>query len=834
MNVSINIDSILPLVKKPGRYIGAEFNALSPDPSSPDLAFALVFPDLYEIGMSHQGLQLLYHILNQEEGLRAERCFVPDMDMEAQLRQQGLPLFSLESRRPLASFDVVGITLPYELCYSNILTLLDLAGISLRAAERQENAPLVIGGGSCSLNPEPVADFFDLIVLGDGEEVLLEIAACLRQAKQEQLSRTATLHRLAALAGVYVPAFFQPEYEGQQLTALVPLKEGYERVQRRIVSSLPPMHLLERPLVPLVKPVHDRLGVEIARGCTRGCRFCQAGILYRPVRERSVDQIMTLVDQGIRHSGFDELALLSLSTGDYSCLPELLTRIMDRLAEERVSISLPSMRVGTLTPEVIAQIQRVRKTGFTLAPEAGSERLRQVINKGITEEDLLAGCRDAFAAGWSLIKLYFMIGLPTETQEDLEGIAALALRAKKEAKGKRVDINVALSSFVPKAHTPFQWCEQISLEKAREHLAYILKTLPTKGFKLKWHDPEQAFLEGVFSRGDRRLSHLIEAAWRKGCRLDGWSEHFSLARWQQAADELGINLSEYLRARSFTEVLPWDHLRSGVDRRFLEEEYAKALNQHYTPDCRRHGCQHCGLCDFKTIKPLIQPPSAPLVSPPVSTVKPPTSGPFRYRVRYARVEEGRFIGHLELLQLVFRILHRAKLPLLYSQGFNPSPKVSFSPALPVGVESELEFFEMDLAAPLPKGSLEALNQQVPRFMRIHSIDLAKKKAPVAEIVTYQCRFPQPVKQMEEQIQAFQAADHCTLERLRKGKRQTLDLKYFVQKIERGQAALSLRLDLLHPQAAAGVGPRELIAHIFALDAEAAQLVRILKVNSREA
>ncbi|WP_417909018.1 TIGR03960 family B12-binding radical SAM protein [Candidatus Electronema sp. PJ] len=842
MHTKLSLDSILPLVRKPGRYIGGELHAARPDYAAVELAFALIFPDLYEIGTSHQGLQILYHILNREPGLAAERCFCPDTDMEEQLRRHKLPLFSLESRRPLAAFDVIGITLPYELCFSNILTILDLAQIPLRAAERGEDAPLVIGGGSCSMNPEPLADFFDAVVLGDGEEVILEIAAALRAAKRDGLSRQEKLHRLAEIAGVYVPSFFEPQYEGQQLKAVIPLKPGYTHIRRRIVPQLPPTELLERPLVPMVKPVHDRLGVEIARGCTRGCRFCQAGMIYRPVRERTVEQVMQLAEQGIQNSGFGELALLSLSTGDYSCLPELLTKLMDRFAEERVSISLPSMRVGTLTPEVIAQIRRVRKTGFTVAPEAGTDRLREVINKGITEADLLAGCRDAFNAGWSVLKFYFMIGLPTETLEDVDAIVDLAARARREASGKKADINVSVSTFVPKPHTPFQWCSQISLDESKERIQRLMKKLPPKGYKLKWHDPEQCLLEGVFSRGDRRLSRLLEEAWRDGARLDGWNEHFSLARWQQAAERVGIDLEFYLRQRDRSEVLPWDHLSSGVDRSFLEREYERAMERAYTPDCRNQGCQNCGLCDFKSIRPLVNPPKEAAASTGPAVPKQErdkNSQPtiFRYRADYSRLGDGRFIGHLELLNLVFRALQRAGLPVLFSQGFNPTPRVTFSPALPVGVESEMEFFEVDLAEPVrrPAEVMAELNRQLPSFMAITALALAKKKAPVNEIISYDCLLPEGVdaEQARDSIAAFQITERFLLERRRKGKSREFDLKEFVRKLELGEGG-RLLLDLYHPCAEAGVGPRDTLAAVFGLQDEQAELVRIVKMGVREA
>ncbi len=839
MSKNIEIDSLLPLVKKPGRYIGGELNVVEKQPAQVELSFALVFPDLYEIGMSHQGLQILYHIINQQDNLRAERCYAPDVDMEAQLRTHDLPLFSLESRAPLSSFEVIGFTLPYELCYTNILTVLDLAKVPLRAAERSEDDPLVIGGGSCSMNPEPVADFFDVVVLGDGEEVVLEIAQVLLAAGEENCSRREKLERLAAVQGVYVPLFFRPEYEGGQLTAVRPLVDGYEQVRRRVLPELPPVDLLTRPLVPLVKPIHDRLGVEIARGCTRGCRFCQAGMIYRPVRERSIEDIMALAEQGIRNSGFDELALLSLSSGDFSCLPQLLIRLMDRFADEYVSVSMPSMRVGTLTPEVIEQIKRVRKTGFTVAPEAGTDRMREVINKGITEEDLLATCRDAFGAGWNLIKFYFMIGLPTETMEDVDGIVDLAVRARREAQTGRARINVSVATFVPKPHTPFQWSRQLTLDESRQRIDHLKKTLPRKGFKLKWHDPQQSLLEGVFSRGDRRLSDLIEAAWRSGARLDGWSEHFRLERWQEAAREVGLDLEWYLRGRDPGEVLPWDHLQCGVDRGFLEQEYTKSLERAYTPDCRNNSCQNCGLCDFKTIRPRVNaaedvPPYTP--KPAARPSRNGEQGPvFSYRVHYARLGDARFLGHLEMLQLVFRALHRSGLPVLFSRGYNPSPRVSFSHALPVGVESHVEYFDVDLSRPISRYEETArlLNRNLPEFVTVTSVAPRGKQTPKDMVVSYQVRLGPDVDgpAVAKRIADFLARDSFIIERVRKKKRRELDLRPLVLALRLEGAELAM--ELLHPHSAAGTNPREVLTRILGLSEEQALLASIVKTRAGE-
>ena len=602
-----NIGKIFAHVKKPSRYIGNEFNASCKNWEEAGLRVALVFPDLYEIGMSHHGLQILYSVINAQESLLADRVYAPDKDLEELLQSQGTPIFAVESRRPLAEFDMLGITLPYELCYTNILTILALGHIPMRSSERHDSHPFVIGGGSGSFNPEPVADFFDAVLLGDGEKAVLEIAAVLKTAKEEKTGRHGTLEKLAAIDGVYVPSFFRPHYDRQgKLLAVKPLKKGYEKIQRRILPDLETSKTPGKPLVPLVRIVHDRLGIEVARGCTRGCRFCQAGIIYRPVRERTAESVLELAEKGMAAGGFEELALLSLSTGDYSCLSPALGRLMDRFVKEYVSVSMPSMRVGTLTPEIMNQIKRVRKTGFTLAPEAGTDRLRKVINKGITEEDLLATCRDANALGWKLLKFYFMFGLPTETEEDVRAIADLVRRAAQTSADRRLRINVSVAAFVPKPHTPFQWEPQISIDEAFANIDLLKKSLPKGNYKLKWHDPRQSFLEGVMSRGDRLLSRVIEEAWQRGARLDAWSEHYDLNIWQEAARACNIDISRYLRRRDFSEVLPWQHLDTGVDQEFLRAELEKSLRGEYTPDCRVHGCQKCGACDFKEVRPVVQ------------------------------------------------------------------------------------------------------------------------------------------------------------------------------------------------------------------------------------
>jgi radical SAM family uncharacterized protein/radical SAM-linked protein len=836
MHLSENLDHLLPLVRKPGRYTGGELHAYEKNWQGADVRFALVFPDLYEIGMSHFGLQILYHILNGRERILADRCFCPDIDMEQALRRHQLPLFALESRRALADFDVIGITLPYELCYTNILTILDLAGIPLRAADRGPGAPLIIGGGSCGMNPEPVADFFDAIVLGDGEEGIVDIADAVRRAKTTGRERKEVLAELAEIEGVYIPSLFLPQYSGEELTAVTPLKPGYESVRRRVLPRLQDPEAMGMPLVPIVRPVHDRLGIEIARGCTRGCRFCQAGIIYRPARERSIDEIMTIAEQGIRSSGYEELALLSLSTGDYSCLTELMTRLMDRFADQYVSVSMPSMRVGTLTQEIMDQIKRVRKTGFTVAPEAGTDRLREVINKGISEADLLETCRNAFAMGWNLIKFYFMIGLPTETWEDIEAIVDLARKARNEAgsAARRVQINVSVGTFVPKPHTPFQWERQLSLAESHERINRLKSMLPRKGFNLKWHDPRQSYLEGVFSRGDRRLSLLIETAWKSGARLDGWSEHYRLESWQQAAEACGVNLDLYLQARDPDRPLPWDHLDSGVDREFLVREYRNALERIYTPDCRTRGCQKCGLCDFKTIFPVVY-SAKETVS---GTTGQPVEGEraaeaqgrgSSCRVHYTRLGDCRFFGHLEILQLIFRALTRAGIHVLYSQGFHPTPLVSFSPALPVGVESEAEFFDLALAQPManPEQVVALLNRELPPGMRVTGIGIKPEREPESQLVEYTVTLAKALTdEQQESMTRFLAQDSHIVERVRKNKRRELDIRPLVYALD--TAGATMTMTLVSVQATAGISPRDILKEVVCLSDEDVLLARIKK------
>jgi len=833
-------DEILPLLNRPSRYCGNEHNAVFKDWDAARLRVALAFPDLYEIGMSHQGLQILYHIINRMDGALAERVYAPDLDLESALRQRGLPLFSLESGRPLADFDLIGVTLPYELCYSNILTILDLAGLPLLSRERGPGHPIVMAGGPCAFNPEPVADFFDAVLVGDGEEAVPDICRRLMAAREAGLDRDEILLEVSAVEGVYVPAFFEPRHDGGgRYTGTFGVRGGKERVRRAVVADLDSQpSLAEAPLVPQTRIVHDRLGLEIARGCTRGCRFCQAGIIYRPVRERRPQTIFDLARRGIAASGFDELALLSLSTGDYSCLAPLLARLMDEFAREHVSVSMPSMRVGTLTQEIMEQVRRVRKTGFTIAPEAGTDRLRRVINKGITEDDLLDTVAGAFSLGWKIIKLYFMFGLPFETEDDVRAIGSLVARALERApgggRGKRVTVSVG--TFVPKPHTPFQWHRQLSIEESFDRVR-LLKEVTPRGAALKWHDPRMSFLEGVFARGDRSLAAVILQAWRDGARLDAWAEHFSLERWQAAAERQGVDLEAFPRRRALDEPLPWDHIDPGVESAFLRRELERAAQGAYTADCRYHGCAQCGLCDFKVIRPRVHGADAPLEPVPAPSAGPSPEaggGRFFYWVHYRRLGEARFLGHLELLQLVFRGIKRAGLPVLFSKGFNPSPRVSFSPALAVGMESLAEYFIVETSGPLPGLSSwrERISRAMPKGVEVFDLAPGPAKPPRRVEMTYRAwgeGLEFPVARME----SFLGAGRFDLEVVRKKKRRVIDLRPLVLRLEAGPGG-SAEFCLVSDAGATGVKPAEFLASVFALDKASLSRLRIRKLSWREA
>ena len=601
------LEQLFLKVQKPGRYTGGELNSVIKDKEEVNIRFAFAFPDLYEVGMSHLGMKLLYGLFNAQPDVWCERVFAPDADMDKLMWENGIPLFALESRDPLAAFDFLGFTLQYEMSYTTILHMLALAGIPLRAADRDEAFPLVVGGGPCACNPEPVADFFDLFTLGEGEEVNLELFELYRRHKRQGYSKDAFLREAAQIEGVYVPSLYEVSYQQDgTVAAVTPLNGAPAKVRKRLLLDLDRAYYPDRFVVPYIDIVHDRAMSEIFRGCIRGCRFCQAGFIYRPVREKSPETIDRQSHALCGNTGYEEFSLSSLSTSDYSRLEELLPRLLDWAEKEHTNISLPSLRVDGFSEELANRLNVLRRSGLTFAPEAGTQRLRDAINKNLSEEEILETARKAFAGGWTAVKLYFMSGLPTETLEDIEGIARLGQKIVNlfyanpdKPKGKGVTVSVSVSCFVPKPFTPFQWEPQDTIDVLREKQKHLAASVTTRKISLSWHDAETSFLEAVLARGDRRLSAVLEEAYRRGCKLDSWSEHFDFAKWMQVFADCGLDPAFYAnRRRPYEELLPWDHLDYGVSKSFLIQESRRAEESVTTPHCRQ-ACSGCGAARWK-------------------------------------------------------------------------------------------------------------------------------------------------------------------------------------------------------------------------------------------
>ncbi|MBU1701333.1 MAG: TIGR03960 family B12-binding radical SAM protein [Candidatus Eisenbacteria bacterium] len=860
------LEEQLPLVEHPMRYLGGELNQIRKDPAQVRVQWLLILPEVYEIGMSHQGLKTLYDILNRRPDALAERTYSPWIDLEARMRRAGIPLFSLETHRPAREFDIIGISLQYELTGTNILNLLDLAGIPIWQKDRSDDDPLIFAGGPVATNPEPLADFFDAILIGDGEEVVHAISDGVIATKGAP--RAERLLALAQIEGIYVPSLYRPEYDADgALLRVEPIHPAIpKKVKRRYVADLNTTAYPTKPLVPLQEIVQDRLGVEVLRGCTQGCRYCQAGYFYRPLRERSVSRITELTTEGLRQSGWDEVSLVSLSTADHTQIEAITDVLSTRLSPDHIGISLPSLRADRFSVALADKVSQVRKSGFTFAPEAGTERLRFAINKQITDAEFYETVRAVYRRGWRQIKLYFMIGLPTETKEDLDGIVEMMgkLRGIGREFGGSVSVTASIGSFIPKSHTPFQWEPFESPDSLKEKIAFLKPRIETKWSRMKFHNVDSSYIEAVHSQGDRRLAAVIYEAWRRGARFDGWSEHFSLASWEAAFRAAGIDPLSYIRRKETSEPLPWDHIDILINKKFLIKDLQRAREGVILEDCRRGNCSGCGVPGSGTDIQLAEAVTAEELlllktgdGPAHGSSLDPEVPAQRIRLVYRKLGISRFIGHLDLCRLLARAIKLAGMSLAYSKGFNPRPKLIIAAPLSVGTESLCEIAVLDLMQPVPPGEICNIERYLPDGITVRDaseIETAGRRLTVAatsakylismESLFNGSRSPRTPEWLHERLAAYAAAVTWEIQKQSKKGFRTIDLKRAVLRLEAAYPELEilkaagwdsagpfLALDVrMQSEGNQVASPSLILEHLFELDHEAIACVRCLRVG----
>jgi radical SAM family uncharacterized protein/radical SAM-linked protein len=815
------VEGILPKVSKPARYIGGELGEVKKDHADVQVLFALAFPDVYEVGMSNLGLKVLYHTLNRRDDTAAERVFAPNADMEAEMRGAGIPLYALESFAPVRDFDIIGFSLSYELTYTNVLNMLDLAGLPPRSSDRDESYPLVIAGGHCTANPEPMAEFIDAFVIGDGEEVVHKIVEAY---KENCTSRTKLLCALAQIEGVYVPRFYAA---GQALCGSVP-----DRVRRAVVTDLEAADFPDTTVVPFIETIHDRAALEIMRGCTRTCRFCQAGMITRPIRERSTEKLKEQAEALTSSTGYDEIGLMSLSSADYSNIQPLVHDLIDKYEPDRVGVSLPSIRADSGCVRFAAEIQRVRKTGLTFAPEAGTQRLRDVINKNVTEGDLLDAIDTAVSCGWRKVKLYFMVGLPTETDEDVAAIGDLVRKVLGVAKERRrpLTINVGVSSFVPKPHTPFQWRGQDPREELHRKIGILRNELRIRNVSLSWHDTEMSELEAVMAKGGRELGPAILRAWELGAKFDGWDDQFDMKRWREAFEETEVDFEAIAHERiAYEEPLPWEQVDCGVTRHWLEVQDRLADNVKPTEDCRFGTCLNCGIKEFLAEKtgdgcPLDLPEPVAVdaaegsVAPQAldtATDERPTVEPVRawYMITYAKGRNLRWISHMDLVRTFERAVKRARLPVAYSEGFNPRVRMSFYTQLAVGLTGEAEPMIIELTERVnPKDLACAMNSTLPAGISIRSIEeVDGRRGPEIHGSEYLIGVVGACNgDLDAAAKALLAAESIVVERRKETETKPVEIRPGVEKLEVLHGAVHDDCTGLIRAWLAGVRPSELV------------------------
>ena len=840
-------NEVLPLVSKPNRYVGNELGLAEKIWDDAELRFLLCYPDAYEVGMSHTGTQILYHLVNRDPRWLLDRVYAPWPDLEALLREREIPLWGLQYRRPVREYDLVGFTLQSELTYTNVLNVLDLSGIPIRSGDRTDSDPIVIVGGPCVSNPEPLASFYDVALIGDAEEALAEVLEVVGEWKRGRTGgqsnrRKALLERLATeVPGIYVPSLYEVPEGGKTPRPTQDAPDGMPfLVVARKVPELCIDDFPKQPVVSLTETTHDRLPIEVMRGCVRGCRFCLAGFLYRPSRERGIQETVDLAEQGIAHSGWNEISVLSLSTADYSQATELTDRLSRSLVDRGVSVALPSLRADEFSVGLAESVSRVRKSGFTFAPEAGSQRLRNVINKGFTEADILGAVERAMEAGWTSLKLYFMIGHPTETREDLEEMVSLVrkIRAIMARFPGRRRVTASISPFVPKAFTPFQWEGQDPIDETRAKLEWLRRRLKGKGIEFRQHDVPSTTIEGMLSRGGREMGDVIEGAWKRGARFDGWTEHRRFSAWEEALKEQGLRLDDLFRERSESEELPWEVINWRVDRDFFLGERRASRDSESTGECKNEECSMCGVCDFDTLRNVL--------SDPV-TVE-PSEKPERLlqgipgttvRLRYQKGEEVRFLSHLDMIRELERNFRRAGVPVLYTEGYSPHPKVSASPPLPLGWTSANEWIDVELAGDWPEsrldGLLNDLNTKAARGIRfLEAAAMPPKTVSLTVGIatsTYVARFPSPpfetsLGELTERAGEFMARDAVSITRRGKKRSSDIDIRPMVREFAVvGEDEVVLRITTVDGKT---VRPTEVLRVALDLKEDRVPLIHIFK------
>lgn len=767
----MNINNILPLVQRPSRYTNHELNSVRKEKADVNVCFC--FPDLYEIGASNLGLEILYHIVNARSDARAERCYCPDLDMEKMLKGKGIPLFSLESKAALKEFEIVGFTIQYELCSTNVLSMLDMAGIPLLARDRADVFPLVIGGGPMTANPEPLADFFDAFVIGEGEEAINEIIDEVKSSKFKVKSKRELLLALAKIPGVYVPSLYSVEYNTDNtVKAIVPAEKGVpEKIEKRAVK-LDTAPFPAKQIVPFMSTVHERLNVEIARGCARRCRFCQATRYYGPWRVRPVEKALSLIEEGLNATGYEEVALSSLSCTDYKDLEKLLDEVIKRYAAKRVSISLPSLRCNRFSIVTATSLSYNKRSSLTFAPEAGTARLRSVIGKELSEQDIRETLLLAHKLGWQLIKLYFMIGLPTETDADIEGIVRLVKSVKQ--KTPRLNFNVTVSPFVPKAQTPFQWSAMGPESAAKERTAYLRKKLPAS---VKSHNLDSSILEAVFARGDRRLAGALITAWKKGCRFDQWGDRLRIDTWKEAFAETGTDIGFYVwRERGADETLPWDHIEFTASKEALWKEYQEGLK------AAEEGAAEPEIGDIDL--PHIKPPSQPAVLTPVQ----------RARICFSRKGEARFVSHLEQIEAFRRLVRRSGLQIAFTSGFHPQPKIAFGPPNSVGYESDSEYIEVELTRRYPSEDVRKyVSAALPEGYGVVSVRNVPVMFPSLESLVNLAKYEISADAPAEKLREFMAQKEIIVEKVKKDSVTRINARPLIKELKQENGVMTLWL-----------------------------------------